>query len=346
MVGNGVMDPQERVSLGRTSLKVTRLGLGGAPLGGLFFDSTEEVATRCIRRAVELGINLFDTAPLYGAGKSESRLGRGLSGVPRDSYVLATKVGFSLVPNGQGSKDVYFPFENPPALRPIVDLSYDAVLRSIDESLTRLSSDRIDIVHIHEPDDHFEEVMKGSYKALDRLRAEKAIHAISLGTNSAEAVVRFVRGGDFDCCLLAGRYSLIDQEALKEALPICEKRDVKIIFGAPYNSGILATGAIPGALFNYRPADEEIIAKVRAIEVVCGKYSVALKAAALQFPLAHPAIASVIPGARSEKEIQENFDLLAVEIPVEFWQELREQRLLPEEAPIPQVPTARSLKRQ
>ncbi len=340
------MDPRERVALGRTSLKVTRLGLGGAPLGGLFSDSTEEVAVRCVQRTVELGINLFDTAPLYGAGKSESRLGRGLSGVSRDSYVLATKVGFSLVPEEQGSKDVYFPFENAPPLRPVVDHSFDAVLHSIEGSLERLSTDRIDIIHIHEPDDHFDDVMKGAYKALERLRAEKTIRAISLGTNSAEAVVRFVHAGDFDCCLLAGRYSLIDQEALSEALPLCEKRDVRVIFGAPYNSGILATGAIPGALFNYRPANEEIIAKVQAIEAVCRKYSVALKAAALQFPLAHQAIASVIPGARSEEEIQENFDLLAIEIPVEFWQELRDRRLLPEEAPLPQIPTVGSPKRR
>lgn len=329
------MNPQERVSLGRTSLKMTRLGLGGAPLGGLFSDSTEEVATRCIQRAVELGINLFDTAPLYGAGKSESRLGRGLAGVPRDSYVLATKVGFSLVPEEQGSKDVYFPFENAPALRPVVDLSFDAVLRSIDESLRRLATDRIDIIHIHEPDDHFDEVMKGAYRALERLRAEKAIHAISLGTNSAQAVVRFLQAGDFDCCLLAGRYSLIDQEALSQALPLCEQRRVSIIFGAPYNSGILATGAVPGALFNYRPAEADVVAKVRAIEAICRDYSVALRAAALQFPLAHSAIASIIPGARSDKEIQENFDLMTAEIPREFWLELQRRNLLPGGSPIP-----------
>ncbi len=329
------MDPKSKVTLGKTRLKVSRLGLGGAPLGGLFQDSTDEVATRTIRRAISLGLNLFDTAPLYGAGKSESRIGRGLSGIPRDSFVLATKVGFSLVPENQGDKDVYFPFVNPPALRPIVDLSYDAVMRSFEESLRRLGVERIDIVHIHEPDEHFDEVMNGAYVALDELRRQGRIAAVSLGTNTSEAIVRFLNAGQFECCLLAGRYSLIDQGAFAEALPLCVKTGVGVIFGAPYNSGILATGAVPGALFNYVPASDQVLNQVRRVEGVCRKFGVPLRAAALQFPLAHPAIAAIIPGARTEEELNDNFSLLQFPIPNEFWSELKQQRLLPEDCPTP-----------
>ena len=329
------MNPLSRARLGKSELCATRLGLGGAALGGLFKDMSEENATRTVRRALELGTNLFDTAPLYGAGKSEFRLGRGLAGCDRDSYILASKVGYSLVPEEQGSKEIYFPFENPPALRPVVDFSYDAVMRSFEGSLQRLGIGRIDILHIHDPDDYFEQAMTGAYLAVAKLRREGVIGAVSLGTNRAETVVRFVQAGDFDCCLLAGRYTLIDHAALHQALPLCLEKGVGIIIGGPYNSGILATGAIAGAMFNYVPADSGILEKVRQIERICRDYSVPLKAAALQFPLGHPAVASVIPGARSEEEVEENFHLLNYAIPDEFWVALRKHKLLPEEAPLP-----------
>lgn len=329
------MNPLSRIQLGKTRLWVTRLGLGGAALGGLFKDMSEESATRTVRRALELGTNLFDTAPLYGAGKSESRLGRGLAGSDRDLYVLASKVGYSLVSQESGSREIYFPFENPPPLRPIVDFSYDAVMRSFEGSLKRLGIGRIDILHIHDPDDQFEPAMTGAYVAIDKLRREGVIGAVSVGTNRAETVVRFVQAGDFDCCLLAGRYTLIDHAALHEALPLCRERQVSIIIGGTYNSGILATGAIAGAMFNYVPADSTILERVRRIEEICRNYSVPLKAAALQFPLGHPAVASIIPGARSKEEVEENFQLLSYTIPDEFWAALRKHNLLPEEAPLP-----------
>jgi D-threo-aldose 1-dehydrogenase len=329
------MNPLSRVQLGKSRLHVTRLGLGGAALGGLFKDMPEEAATRTVRRALELGTNLFDTAPLYGAGKSESRLGRGLAGCDRDSYILASKVGYSLVPEEHGAKEIYFPFENPPPLRPVVNLSYDAVMRSFEGSLKRLDIGRIDILHIHDPDDHFEQAMTGAYVAVDKLRREGVIGAVSVGTNRAETVVQFVQAGDFDCCLLAGRYTLIDHAALQEALPLCLEKEVGIIIGGPYNSGILATGAVAGATFNYVPADSGILERVRRIEEICRDYSVPLKAAALQFPLGHPAVASIIPGARSEGEVEENFRLLSDAIPDEFWTTLRKHNLLPEEAPLP-----------
>jgi D-threo-aldose 1-dehydrogenase len=329
------MNPLKRVKLGRSDLNVTRLGLGGAPLGGLFEDSTDAVAIGAVRRSLELGINLFDTAPLYGAGKSETRVGKGLAGQDRDSYVLATKVGFSLVPEEQASNEVYFPFINPPPFRPVMDFSYDAVMRSFEESLRRLNVGRIDILHIHEPDEHCDAIMAGAHAAVRKLRKEGVIGAVSIGTNVAETVSRFVRAEAIDCALLAGRYSLLDQTALPEALPLCEKAGVSIIFGGPYNSGILATGAKPGALFNYVPADAGTLNKVRQIEAICRDYEVPLRAAALQFPLAHPAIAAVIPGARSAQEIEENFRLMSHSIPNQFWVALRKARLLGENVPVP-----------
>jgi D-threo-aldose 1-dehydrogenase len=329
------MNPLSKVYLGKTRLQVTRLGIGGAALGGLFEDPSEQIATRTVQRAIELGINLFDTAPLYGAGKSELRIGRGLASCERDSYVLATKVGYTLVPEEQADKNIYFPFENPPPLRPIVDLTYDAAMRSVEESLNRLGIGYIDILHIHDPDDHFDVAMKGAYVAADKLRREGVVGAVGLGVTNAETLVRFVKAGEFDCCLLAGRYTLLDHAALHEALPLSEKKQVSIIIGGPYNSGILATGAVPGAKYNYVAANPAILEKVRQIEEICLKYDVPLKAAALQFPLAHAAVASIIPGARSEAEVDENFALLNYIIPSEFWADLSRHGLLPEEAPVP-----------
>lgn len=330
------MNPTSRVKLGRSDLMVSRLGLGGAPLGGLFEDSTEEVAVRAVQRCLELGLNLFDTAPLYGAGKSEMRIGKALAGRDRDAFVLATKVGFSLVPEGVAPNDVYFPFIDPPPFRPVQDFSNDAVMRSFEESLGRLGIGRIDILHIHEPDDHFEAIMAGAHKALRKLRDEKVIRAVSIGTNKAETVVKFVRAEAIDCAMLAGRYTLIDQDALLEALPLCEKfGGSSIILGGPYNSGILATGARPGTTFNYVPADAAMLDKVGRIEVICRDHSVPLRAAALQFPLAHPAIAAVVPGARSAAEVDENFHLLSVPIPQEFWMALRKASLLADNVPVP-----------
>ena len=335
------MNPASRLKLGKSDLVVSRLGLGGAPLGGLFEDSTEEVAVRAVRRCLELGLNLFDTAPLYGAGKSEMRIGKALAGWDRDAFVLATKVGFSLVPEGLAPNDVYFPFIDPPPFRPVQDFSYDAVMRSFEESLGRLGVGRIDILHIHEPDDCFDDIMAGAHKALRKLRDEKVIRAVSIGTNKAETVAKFVRAEAIDCAMLAGRYTLLDQEALLEALPLCETfGGSSIILGGPYNSGILATGAKSGATFNYVPAEAAMLDKVGRIEVICRDHGVPLRAAALQFPLAHPAIAAVVPGARSEAEVDENFRLMSFPIPEGFWTALRKAGLLAGDVPVPASPAS------
>jgi D-threo-aldose 1-dehydrogenase len=329
------MDPLKKVQIGKTSLHVTRLGLGGAPLGGLFQDVQGESAVATIRRALELGINFFDTAPLYGHGKSEMRMGEGLAGTSPDSRVLATKVGRVLEPVAPGTleKDE---FDNPAPFKPVFDFSYDGVMRSFNESLKRLQIDRIDILHIHDPDDHYDEAIKGAYPALDQLRSEGRIKAVGAGMNQAEMPARFAREGNFDCFLLAGRYSLIDHTGLKELLPLCVEKQISIIIGGPYNSGILATGAKPGAKFNYADAPPEILEKVRKVEEVCERHQVPMKAAALQFPLAHPAVAAVIPGARSVAELEENFRLVSHPIPGDFWAEMLSKGLLPEEAPVPE----------
>lgn len=328
------MNPLETVRIGKTKLKVTRLGFGCAPLGGLFHDMAETEASATVRHALDLGLNFLDTAPLYGHSKSELRLGRALSDRDKKSLVIATKVGRLLVPELKQKVESIW-FENLPPLKPVFDFSYDGVMRSWEESVRRLNLERIDILHIHDPEDHYDEAMKGAYPALARLRSERAISAISVGTNHAEPLVRFAHDGDFDCFLLANRYTLLDQTGLRELLPLCAQKQISVIIGAPYNSGILAMGAQPGAKFEYMNASPEILKKVGAIEKICARYGVPLKAAALQFPLAHPAVASVIPGARSVAEVEENFRMVGLPVPRDFWNELMRSGILPEEGPLP-----------
>ncbi len=328
------MDPLERRRIGRTKIEVTRLGLGGAPLGGLYHDLPEETALETVGRALELGINFFDTAPLYGHSKSEIRLGRALRGQRRDSFVLATKVGRVLVPEDSAKVESIW-YANLPPLKPVFDFSADGVLHSFEASLKRLGLDRVDILHIHDPDDHYGQALRGAYPALDRLRREKVVGAIGVGMNQAEMLARFAREASFDCFLLAGRYTLIDHTGLRELLPLCVEKQISVVIGGPYNSGILATGARPGAKFNYQDAPPELLAKVARIEEIASRHAVPLRAASLQFPLAHPAVAAIIPGARSPAEVEENFCLVSQPIPGAFWEELLRERLLPEEAPVP-----------
>jgi D-threo-aldose 1-dehydrogenase len=328
------MNPLEKAQIGRTGLQVTRLGMGSAPLGGLFEDVPEAHALDTVRRALALGINFFDTAPLYGHGKAEVYLGKALAGVPRSSYVLATKVGRLLIPADPSQLEKR-EFDRPLPFKPVFDFSYDAVMRSFEESLKRLNLDRIDLLHIHDPDDYYDEAIKGAVPALAKLRGEGVIRAVGAGMNQAEMLARFAREAEFDCFLLAGRYTLIDHTGLKELLPLSVEKGISIIIGGPYNSGVLASGAKPGAKFNYADAPEEILQKVRQVEKVCDRHEVPMKAAALQFTLAHPAVASVIPGARSVEELQDNFRLVSHPIPADFWTDLRKSRLIPDEAPTP-----------
>ena len=308
------------------------LSLGTAPLGGLYQPVNENEALAVIDSAWRHGIRFFDTAPMYGNGSAERRLGLALRDKPRDSYVLATKVGRLLrLPRSPQGEDAYY--KDTPPERPIFDFSYDGVMRSFEESLIRLGLDRIDILHIHDPDSHELESMKGAYQALDRLRTEGLIRAIGAGMNQWEMLARFAEAGKFDCFLLAGRYTLLDQSALKTLLPICERRGVRIIVGGVYNSGLLADPK-PGAKFNYDDAPSELIERAQKLDSVCRSHGVPLKAAAIQFPALHSAVASILTGARSVMELDENVAMTKVPIPSALWNDLKIKGLIDEGAPI------------
>ncbi len=330
------MNPTDKVQIGKTNLQVTRMGMGGAALGGLYREVADADAVAAVAAAVRLGINHFDAAPLYGHGLSERRMGEALRNLPRASFVLSTKVGRVLLPAKTGEVESFW-FDHPAPFEPMFDFSYDGVMCSFEDSLKRLGLERVDILYIHDPDDHYDEALLGAYPALARLRSDRVVSAIGAGMNQAEMLARFAREGDFDCFLLAGRYTLIDHSGLAELMPLCVEKKISIVIGGPYNSGILAGGALSGAKFDYKAAPPEVVERVRKVEEVARRHGVPLKAAALQFPLAHPAVASVIPGARSAAEVEENFRLMSVAIPADFWQELRSEQFLPKEAPVPEL---------
>ncbi|MGE3911080.1 MAG: aldo/keto reductase [Chloroflexota bacterium] len=334
------MDPTQRVPFGKTSLTTTVLGLGSAPLGGLFNPVSDETAHGVVQYAHDLGLRFFDTAPLYGYGSAESRMGHVLAQQPRDELVLATKVGRLLRPPQTVTKDLdeagAAQFLEAPPLAPMFDFSYDGVMRSFEESLVRLGVDRIDVLHIHDPDDYYEQALDGAFKALDKLRSEGTIKAVGSGMNQAEMLAKFARAADFDCFLVAGRYTLLDQAALPELLPICVEKNIAIIIGGVYNSGILANlDNLERATFNYQPAEQRWLDKARQIKAVCDRHNVPLQAAALQFPLAHPAVAVVLTGARSTDELDQNMAFMQHSIPADLWAELKSTGLLPAEAPTP-----------
>lgn len=333
-----MIEPAEATPLGRTALTVTRVGLGTAPLGGLYAPVSDEAARATVERAWELGVRLFDTAPLYGHGLSERRVGAALAGRPRDEFVLATKVGRLLradaPPDDSQLSGGLVRWPDVPPVNPVFDFSYEGVMRSLAESLERLGLDRVDVLHIHDPDEHYEDALHGAYRALDRLRAERTIGAVSAGMNQAEMLVRLAREAEFDCFLVAGRYTLLDQSALTELLPVCLEHGIAVILGGVYNSGILADPR-PGATYDYSSAPPELLKRARRIAAICERHDVALKAAALQFPLAHPAVTSLLLGPRSVAELEENLALLRLELPTELWVELQRQGLLPAEAPTP-----------
>jgi D-threo-aldose 1-dehydrogenase len=311
---------------------VTRLGLGTAPLAGLFEEVPEQQALAVIRRAWEVGIRFYDTAPLYGHGLAEMRVGKVLRDEPRDEFTLASKVGRLLredAPPEPGQS-----FRGTPPVNPVFDFSYDGVMRSVEESRERMGIERIDILHIHDPDDHYDAALKGAYRALDHLRAEGVIGAVGAGMNQAEMLTRFAREANFDCFLLAGRYTLLDQVALKELLPVCLEKGVAIIAGGVYNSGILADPK-PGAHYNYQTAPLELVERAQRIGAVCASHGVPIKAAAIQFPLGHPAVTCVVVGCRSVAQLDESIAMFELTIPPSMWQELKHEGLLAPETPTP-----------
>jgi D-threo-aldose 1-dehydrogenase len=338
-------DPFERIALGETGLAVTRLGLGAASIGGLFTPVTDDAAEAVVRRAWDLGIRYFDVAPLYGYGSGERRLGAGLAGRPRDDYVVSTKVGRlvraadAIQPGADIDRqalddrdDAYY--ADTAGRRIVFDFSGDGVRRSIEESLERLGLDRVDIVYIHDPEEHWDAAIGQAYPALDRLRVEGVVGAIGVGLKDSAMLARFARAGDFDAFLLAGRYTLLDQDALAELLPLCLARGVAVLVGGVMNSGVLADPR-PGAHYEYGPASPEIIERARRLAAACERHGVELRAAAMQFPLAHPAVRGLIAGVRTVAHLDEYPELLQQEIPPALWEDLRANGLIAPEAPTP-----------
>ncbi|MFB6392359.1 aldo/keto reductase [Polymorphospora lycopeni] len=325
------MRATDRVRLGHTDVRVTRLGLGLAPIGGLFTPVGDDVARATVDTAWEHGLRLFDTAPLYGAGRSERRAGAALSGRPRAEFAISTKVGRRLVPGGTAEQPFW---AEPTGLDPVFDFSYAGTMRSYAESLDRLGLDRIDIAHIHDPDQHFTEAVAGAYPALAELRERGAVGAVGAGMNQAPMLADLVRATDLDCVLLAGRYTLLDQSGLAELLPLCHERGVAVLAAGVYNSGLLADPR-PGAPYDYAPAPPDLVDRALALRDVCRRHRVPLRAAAIRFPLGHPAVTSVVVGARSPDEVADAVAMFGWEIPGAFWADLKRTGLLPADVPTP-----------
>jgi D-threo-aldose 1-dehydrogenase len=328
-----------RVKLGRTGLSVTALGFGATAIGGMYEEVSDLQAQAAVDAAWDRGIRLFDAAPQYGLGLGEMRLGQGLAHRARDEYVLSTKVGRLLRADAPPNPDDFGPDGQPfdkgtPAVATVYDYSRDGVLASIEESLQRLGQDRLDIVYVHDPDNHLAEALDGAFPALIELRQQGVISAVGAGMNQTAALETFARETDPDVFLLAGRYTLLEQGALDTFLPLCEQRGIAVVAGGTYNSGLLADPS-PGTHYNYLPAPPPLLERARQLQAVCARHGVPLKAAAIQFPIAHPAVAAVLTGARRDGELDENCALFDLPIPAELWQDLRAQGLLDERAPVP-----------
>jgi D-threo-aldose 1-dehydrogenase len=325
---------RESVALGRRGLRISRLGLGTAPLGNLFTEVPESDADATVDAALAGGITFLDTAPHYGLGVAERRLGRRLARLPRERFVLSTKVGRLVRPLEAGETADPEGFVATPAAKRVWDFSRDGVRRSLDESLDRLGLDRVDVALVHDPDQHEHEAADQALPALAELRDQGVVGAIGAGMNQAEMLTRFVRELELDLVLMAGRYSLLDQRALGELLPVCAERGVAVVIGGVFNSGLLADPR-PGATFDYAPAPPELVDRAGRLQAVCARHGVPLRAAALAFPFGHPAVASVLVGARTAAEVQDAVAMVGRPVPAELWTELVAEGLLPDHVPTP-----------
>jgi D-threo-aldose 1-dehydrogenase len=335
-----------RLKAGDGTIEVSVLGFGGAPLGNLYMSISDAQAAATLDAAWESGIRMYDTAPLYGFGLSEERFAKNLGGRPRGEYVLSTKIG-RLLEECRPEAVPEHNFYDTPSRTFHYDYSYDGVMRSHEESLKRLDIDRVDILLVHDvdvfthgsreaSDARVRELFdRGGYRALEELRESGAVRAIGAGVNEWQVCETLLGRGDFDCFLLAGRYTLLEQEALDSFLPLCERRGVGVILGGPFNSGVLATGPIPGAYYNYAPAPPDILAKVSRIEAICLSHGVKLIEAALHFALGHPAVKTVIPGANSPQQARDNLLLLRARVPPALWSDLKAEGLVRDDAPAP-----------
>ena len=326
------------------ALEFTELGFGTAPLGNLYRAISDDDARAVLDRAWAGGVRYYDTAPLYGLGHSERRLGALLRGKPRDGYVLSTKAGRLLEACAPAERVGHGKWFEVPSRREVYDYSYDGIMRSLEHSLERLGADRVDILLVHdidvqnqgskaESDAQIDRFMASGYHAMVSLRDQGVIKAIGGGVNEWDVCETLTMRGDFDLFLLAGRYTLLEQEALESFLPLCESRGIGIVVGGPYNSGVLASGPAPGAFYNYEPASDAILDRVRRIAEVCTSHGVALVDAAFQFPLLHPCIVSVIPGGQRVEEVESNLRAAGAEIPPALWDDLKAEGLMRSDAP-------------
>ncbi|MGD8486813.1 MAG: aldo/keto reductase [Chloroflexota bacterium] len=353
------VEPTERVALGRTGVTVTRLGIGTNPLAGLMQAIPHVTARATVEAAWDGGIRLFDMAPLYGYGSAERFVGDVLRSRPRSEFALATKVGRLLAADGPPEReDRMMLYEGEPLykdtapVRPYFDYTYEGVMRSLEASRERSGIDRFDIVHIHDPESYMEEAAEGAYRALDELRRTGDVGAIGIGSNHWDCHLALLEQGDYDVILLAGRYTLLDQTALPRLMPLCQERGTAVIAAGVFNSGILAHPD-PGSIrsldrradamhtwkdnvtFNYMPAGQDVIDKAAAIKAVCDRHCVPMAAAAVQFPLFHPAVPTVVIGPRTPEHVAQDVALMRHPIPRELWSELKHAGLLPESAPTP-----------
>jgi D-threo-aldose 1-dehydrogenase len=339
------MDPTQTRMLGTSGLKVTQLGLGCASFGSLNHVVPEEDALGAIRAAWDAGIRYFDTAPWYGRGLSELRTGAGLRYKPRDEFILSTKVGRWLTPQIPGSVMDRGMWKAPNAFDVVFDYTYDGIMRAFEQSQHRLGLPWVDVTVIHDLDSwhhaydpklqaYFDQLMTSGWRAITELRAHGLIRAVGAGINHLGLIPRFMDIVDVDFFLIAMPYTLLRQEMLEE-FPACVERGIGLVIGAPFQSGILATGSRGGASANYSPPTPELLAQVERIEAVCARHDVPLAAAALQFVMGHPSVATVIPGARSAAHVERNVASFRHEIPADLWAELKHEGLLRDDAPVP-----------
>jgi len=326
-----MIDPVERVPLGRREVRVSRLGFGSAPLGGLLRETSAADAQDAVDAAWEAGLRSFDTAPQYGGGLAEQRLGAALACRPRTELTLSSKVGKLIVLDAGAPPSI---FAGAPPHRIAYDYSYDGVMRSLETSFRRTGLGRFDIVLIHDVNRKYhgdrvlarlDEALAGACRALRSLREQGVIGAYGPAGNEIDITLCFVREADIDCLMLPGRFTLLDRSAAAELLPACQARGIAVLLAAPFESGILATGAVPGATFSYAPADPAVLRRVVVLAGLCRAHGIPLAAASLQFPLRHPAIASVVAGMRSRAEVEANLALMRTPIPQALWDALEEE---------------------
>jgi D-threo-aldose 1-dehydrogenase len=345
------LDPFERVSLGRTDVQVQRMGIGTAALGGLFRPVTDAEAAMVLQHAWDAGVRYYDSAPLYGYGLGEERVGRLLAAADPSAWALSTKVGRLLYPMDVIAADPSLEPDRPTVdipgfdpsegyfrgtddRRPVFDYSYDGVMRSLEDSLERTGLPRIDILWLHDPDFHWQEAIDGAVPALSDLRAAGTVGAIGVGMNDAAALARFAREADFDALMCAGRYTLLDQSALDELFPVCERKGTVIVAAGVMNSGLLAKPR-KGSHFDYAPAPDSLVDKALAMQAVCDRHGVSLRAAAMQFVFGHPLVVSEVAGVRTVTHVDDAIENLSRPIPAALWEELRAEGLLDARVPTP-----------